>query len=650
MKRFLIILGFILLVMNVLSVQLSDVIDNSQRTDFRDSPPPSPTTPQIPAITAQEVTEYPMFSWNQATGELTTYKFYLGTDGEGEISPTNLVNGLDVGLALSYYPDIELALDQTYYWQVVPTHYENGDALDCPIWSFKTKAQASDSVPYRQFFENSNNFTGNLTTTSNGGTQSTGGIVSSARSGAMVSTNSFGPITDESQLVFYYRLPICQLSQDLIPDDSFLAILISYDKVNYETVDYLSIFDPLNNQYNKITIDLDDYPGAYYIKFQYNLYLFFYDQFLGISPEIFIDNFFVRENNLTRELDVSPPSWDAGETAKNNTSSQEVTITNLSTYQISIENLGIFNSIFTLHYFSMTDYQSSFTLPEGYRQTFTVNYTPLDYGNHSTNVTYEIAVEGSSAADPTIDLMTLTGSCTNPYISTYPYIQDFEEPPFVNWLPSSLSRHLDSNDNYSWCYASLDEDCIIEQVVTPFFDLNEETIVQFTLRKLDTVVIDEPVILNFRVINTETFTGEIIYCSNLDNPIIHYDNNILINSENRVSIIIPQSYANHRVKFAFILDNQVDDSILIDDFKVLSGDFVSPVALEEPEVEVRQQSGYPVLHWEHVNFADSYLIEASDDLSSSTWIPLTITPYQGYVYTGEERFKFFRVKAIRSDE
>ncbi len=646
MKRFLIILGFILFVMNIFSVQLYDVIDNSQRTDFRDSPPPLPTSPQIPALAAQEVTEYPMFSWNQATGELTSYKFYLGTDGQGEIGPTNLVNGLDVGLALSYYPNLELSLDQTYYWQVVPSHSENGDAIDCPIWSFKTKTQASDSVPYRQFFENSNNFTGNLTTTSNGGTQSTGAIVSSARSGNIVSTNSVGPITDESQLVFYYRLPIYQLSQDLTPDDSFLTILISYDKVNYETVDYLSKYDPLNNQYNKITIDLDDYPGAYYIKFQYNLYQFYYDQFFGISPEIFIDNFFVRENTLARELDVSPPSWDAGETAKNNTSSQEVTITNLSTYQISIENLGIFNSIFTLHYFAMTDYQSSFILPEGYRQTFTVNYTPLDYGNHSTNITYEVALEGSSAAEPTIDLMTLTGSCTNPIISQYPYIQDFEEFPFVNWQPSILSRHLDSNDNYSWCYSSSDEDCIIGSVSTPFFDLNEETIVQFTLRKLDTVVIDEPVILDFRIINTDTITAEFIYSSDLDNPIIHYDNNILINSENRVSIIIPQSYANHRVKFSFTIDNYVNDSILIDDFKVFSGDLSLPQVLEEPEVEVRQQSGYPVLHWEHVNYADSYLIEASDDLSSGIWIPLATSPYQGYVYTGEERFKFFRVKAM----
>jgi len=216
----------------------------------------------------------------------------------------------------------------------------------------------------------------------------------------------------------------------------------------------------------------------------------------------------------------------------------------------------------------------------------------------------------------------------------------------LNWQPSILSRHLDSNDNYSWCYSSSDEDCIIGAVITPFFDLNEETIVQFTLRKLDTVVIDEPVILDFRIINTDTITAEFIYSSDLDNPIIHYDNNILINSENRVSIIIPQSYANHRVEFFFTLGNYVDDSILIDDFKVFSGDLLLPPVLLEPEVEVRQQSGYPVLHWEHVNFADSYLIEASDDLSSGIWIPLATSPYQGYVYTGEERFKFFRVKAM----
>eukprot|EP00831_Metopus_contortus_P025963 TRINITY_DN22218_c0_g1_i2.p1 TRINITY_DN22218_c0_g1~~TRINITY_DN22218_c0_g1_i2.p1 ORF type:complete len:187 (-),score=24.37 TRINITY_DN22218_c0_g1_i2:199-759(-) len=163
-------------------------------------------------------------------------------------------------------------------------------------------------------------------------------------------------------------------------------------------------------------------------------------------------------------------------------------------------------------------------------------------------------------------------------------------------------------------------------------------------------VVDPSVIFNLGIFDIDALMEEDIYSSNFDHPIIQYDNNILINSENRVSIIIPQSYANHRVEFIFSLSNWVDDSILIDDFKVFSGDFLIPATLEEPEVEVRQQSGYPVLHWEHVNYADSYLIEASDDLSSGTWIPLATTPYQGYVYTGEERFKFFRVKAIRSDE
>ncbi len=60
------------------------------------------------------------------------YRISLGTDNP----PTNVINNQDLGLVYSYEFS-NLQANSTYYWQVIP-YNENGDAEDCPIWSFTT--------------------------------------------------------------------------------------------------------------------------------------------------------------------------------------------------------------------------------------------------------------------------------------------------------------------------------------------------------------------------------------------------------------------------------------------------------------------------------------------------------------------------------
>jgi photosystem II stability/assembly factor-like uncharacterized protein len=77
--------------------------------------------------------------WNEGGGATPTgYKLYFGTDGGGTTAPTNIVNGTDLGLVTSYSPTSDLLYNTTYYWQIVPTN-ANGDATNCPIWSFTTR-------------------------------------------------------------------------------------------------------------------------------------------------------------------------------------------------------------------------------------------------------------------------------------------------------------------------------------------------------------------------------------------------------------------------------------------------------------------------------------------------------------------------------
>lgn len=73
------------------------------------------------------------FSWDwDRDGEYPFgYTFYLGTDNP----PTNIMNGVDVGYALSYSPAQPLELNTTYYWQVV-SYNSMGDATECPVRTF----------------------------------------------------------------------------------------------------------------------------------------------------------------------------------------------------------------------------------------------------------------------------------------------------------------------------------------------------------------------------------------------------------------------------------------------------------------------------------------------------------------------------------
>ena len=75
-------------------------------------------------------------------------KFSLGTDNP----PTNIVDMMDVGAALSY-DYAGLTYGTTYYWSVTP-YNTNGDAVGCPVWSFTTRANPIISAyPYSEDFE-----------------------------------------------------------------------------------------------------------------------------------------------------------------------------------------------------------------------------------------------------------------------------------------------------------------------------------------------------------------------------------------------------------------------------------------------------------------------------------------------------------------
>jgi hypothetical protein len=87
----------------------------------------------------------------QTVYDATSYDLYFGTDGAGSATPTNIVNGLNLGSA-SYAPN--LAANTTYYVQVVPRNSQ-GIASGCnTIWSFTTGSYNVVSMfPFVEDFE-----------------------------------------------------------------------------------------------------------------------------------------------------------------------------------------------------------------------------------------------------------------------------------------------------------------------------------------------------------------------------------------------------------------------------------------------------------------------------------------------------------------
>lgn len=96
------------------------------------------TTVPNPAAIISPADEYNMvdlgssLKWISGGGGPSGYKMYLGTDNP----PTNITNGLDLGDQTSWtLPTLQSGT--IYYWKVVP-YNGYGDAINSPVWSFRT--------------------------------------------------------------------------------------------------------------------------------------------------------------------------------------------------------------------------------------------------------------------------------------------------------------------------------------------------------------------------------------------------------------------------------------------------------------------------------------------------------------------------------
>ena len=122
-------------------------IDNIMITHAEAAPQPSPALLVAPANNSINRPNTQMLNWTAGEGSVPTgYKMFFGTTNP----PTTMT---DLGLVTSWVPVPAINFNTQYYWKVVPYNAE-GDAANCPVWTFTTMEDPTiTTFPYTQNFD-----------------------------------------------------------------------------------------------------------------------------------------------------------------------------------------------------------------------------------------------------------------------------------------------------------------------------------------------------------------------------------------------------------------------------------------------------------------------------------------------------------------
>lgn len=114
-------------------------IDGVEVSDFCSGLEPIPNCAALntPPDGAALLATFASFWWNPPAADVTKQFLYVGTDGGGITTPTNLYNGLEYTENTIGVGPVQLLANTTYYWQIIPANCSQ-TAVNCPIWSFTT--------------------------------------------------------------------------------------------------------------------------------------------------------------------------------------------------------------------------------------------------------------------------------------------------------------------------------------------------------------------------------------------------------------------------------------------------------------------------------------------------------------------------------
>jgi hypothetical protein len=386
--------------------------------------PPNPANLLSPADGSTLATMATTLSWSSGGGLPTGYKLYMGTT-----NPPAFVE--DLGSVTSYNtPNLEFS--STYYWQVVP-YNDNGDATDCPVWTFTSMEDPIVyNLPWLEGFETGNTdnaaiagwmqegiagtniWTANTSQTNYNRTPRTGAWNAFLRYGNtrwMFKALSLEAGTD-------YRVNMYARQDGATAANASIGISFgSEPSAAGMTNTILESTSIINGDYQMLEgIFSVPESGVYYVGI------------LGTitsSPwYISVDDITIEQVSADPNLIVNPTTWNFGQNLVNTSAQKSFTIANNGGGTLNVSTVSVDGQ-----YYSLAEAFSPVSLNAGETASFVVQYAPTIAGNHTGNAT---VTAGAQQVE-----ITLSGSCYDPIISTFPWTEDFgtvaADWPVMNW-------------------------------------------------------------------------------------------------------------------------------------------------------------------------------------------------------------------------
>ena len=388
-------------------------------------PPPNPATIVSPANGASNVELTQTLNWANGGGAPSGYKLSFGT-----VTPyTTILNQVNLGTATTYDPD--LVYNTQYWWQVIP-YNEGGDATNCPVWYFTTKPDpVISSFPYAEGFEvgnthntaiygwtqasvsGSNVWTANNSLTDYNRSPRTGSWNAFLRWGN--SRWMFKPI--QLQAGIAYRAIVYARQDGATASDASIKICYGASaSAAGMTNEILPSTGIVNGDYQRLEGTFTPSSTGLY-------YLGILGTINNIPWYISIDDIAIEEVPQIPVCSVNPEFWDFGELIMGLTSSKQFTITNTGGATLYINNVYTTNNSY-----SIVQQPGDCELSFNESTTFTVLFNPLEGGIQAGTVV--ICYNGGEKT------ITLTGSCIDTTINSFPYTQSFENGG-GNWIVSA---------------------------------------------------------------------------------------------------------------------------------------------------------------------------------------------------------------------
>lgn len=413
---------------NTATITLNSTIFPSSGLQFKWTPPvaslpPNPANIVSPANGATGVSKFASLNWTSGGGLPTGYKVYFGTTIPA--TPNATITG-------NTWSPTGMQYNTAYQWKIVPFN-DNGDAVDCPVWSFTTMNDPTiTNFPYLTDFETWPPVNWSLTGGTFSFTQFLSGTNNWARANYwgqqagntdIMTTPPLNP-TQPSRLVFTWS----HLYSSTYPTDA-LTVRVSSDLTNWTDIwtrageafnsnDGAGTTTPGTGVQATVAIPPAFIGNPFFVQFY---------GYSGYGPDLFIDNVIIEAVPEAPIFAVAPTSWDFGNVTINTVATKVFTVTN--------NGGGLLSFVPTVNgtHFTLSAFDPS-TLPLGPGQstTFTVAFQPASVNSYISSVTVTDPVTSAVYAE-----IPLTGSCLAPN-------------PVATMIPANLATGVAINPIFSW--------------------------------------------------------------------------------------------------------------------------------------------------------------------------------------------------------